>query len=131
MAFLDKLTELAVNVGDKANDALELSKLTIQQKNEEKCLTELKTKLGDLYLEMLRGFDEVPPEVQEVFGQICAAEQRLRTVTAEIERKRAEEAEARAGLPNYDEAEKRFCTQCGSALAVNARFCQSCGTQQN
>ena len=153
MELFDKLTELAVNVGGKANGALEMSRLTVQQKNEEKTLGELAQKLGELYLEILRGSDEIPEEVRPVFDEIIETEQRLHEVisaieakraeeAAAMEAKRAEEAAARAAVPNYggmkclgcgpeNASSAKFCAQCGVKLEVEVpkRFCVHCGMQ--
>lgn len=124
MAFLAKLNELAQNVGDKANGALETSKLKTQKQNDEKLLTECKQRLGEFYLEILRTGDSVPEAVQELYQQILETEKRLAETTAELDRRKAEEAAAYAGAPSYG---TQKCSSCGAEISLNAKFCPECG----
>ena len=124
MAFLAKLNEFAQNMGDKANGALETSKLKTQKQNDEKFLTECKQRLGEFYVYVLRTSDSVPEAVQELYQQILEAEKRLAEVTAELDRRKAEEAAAYAGAPSYG---TQKCPGCGAEISLNAKFCPECG----
>lgn len=124
MAFLAKINEIAQNVGDKANGALETSKLKTQKQNDEKLLIECRQQLGEFYLNMLRTSDSIPEPIQELYQKILDAEKRLTETTAELDRRKAAEAAAYAGAPSYG---TQKCPSCGADISLNARFCPECG----
>ncbi len=151
MALLDKLGELAKNVGDKTNELIETGRLSSRAKSEENAIDALKKELGQyIYSQYLEGrqYDET---VMEQCRNIQAAEEAVAELYAEIQKRKEESAKAvsettaacqncGAEVPKnaqfcsscgakIEAQEKEFCAQCGAELAPDARFCGSCGAK--
>lgn len=54
MAFLDKLTDAAAAIGDKANDAIEVTKLKTKINGEKKDLEGNFAQLGRIYYDLIK-----------------------------------------------------------------------------
>lgn len=85
MAFFDKISSLAKNVGDATNDALENTKLNGRIKAEEGKIAAQKSRLGTLYYEHLTAGRVIDAEVAEVLGLIAQSEAEIDAARAEIE----------------------------------------------
>lgn len=129
MAFLDKLNQVAKNIGDKTNDAIENTKLTQKVNAEKGSAGEDFKKIGEYYYNVFLSGGEVAPEVYE-FCQ--SAKQHLdaaATAQAEIERNKAEGAQPMQAASAQPVQAGGFCQNCGTPLAPGTKFCQGCGTK--
>ena len=79
MAFLDKLNDLAKNagtiakgVGDKAGDAVELSKLTAKAASEKGAAADAVKKIGEYYYKKFLEGGEIDEAVAEFFNEAKA-----------------------------------------------------------
>lgn len=72
MAFFDKLTDVATNIGDKASDVLETTKLKSKISSEKKAIEMELAEIGRIYYEKLKAGEEVTPETAEISARIDA-----------------------------------------------------------
>lgn len=63
MAFLDKLNQVAKQVGEKANDALETGKLSAKISAEKFAVADDLKKIGEYYYSRFAAGEEIAPEV--------------------------------------------------------------------
>lgn len=71
MSFLDKITDAAAILGDKANDAIETTKLKSRITSEKKAIELEMARLGRLYYEKMKEEGmELLPEAAEVSARI-------------------------------------------------------------
>lgn len=61
MAFLDKLTDAAAAIGDKASDAVEITKIKTKISGEKKDVEAELAKLGRIYYEKAKAGEELTP----------------------------------------------------------------------
>ena len=132
MAFLDKLNDLAKNIGAKTNDAIETTKLSSKISAERSAAGEDMKKIGQHYYAKYAAGESVDPEVLEFCVSAAAHDQSAAEAQAEIDRIRAENeaAKAAAAAPVVPPASAGVpCPACGSANAAGTRFCCSCGAK--
>lgn len=72
MAFLDKLTDVAANLTDKAGDAIETTKLKSKISSEKKAIELELAGIGRIYYEKMKAGEEVTPEAAEIAARIDA-----------------------------------------------------------
>ncbi len=121
MALFDKLSEIAKNVGDMTNDALENSRKNSQISAENKKIRQLKEEIGDYYFGKYKNAETLDEPVIGLCTQITASQEIISTLKAEIE------SVGRQTVAEQEES-KKFCTQCGAKNNVGAKFCVGCGT---
>lgn len=148
MAFFNKLNDLAKNIGDRTNDAIETGKLTAKIHTERNAASEDLKKIGEHYYHIFAAGGEVPEELAEIFQSAKAHFEAAESAQLEIDRIKAENAaeknaskEAEDGLgvaaavaaaapePEPAVPVKRFCSNCGTEAAGDTRFCSECGTK--
>lgn len=142
MAFFEKLGELAKNVGEMTNEALENSRKGSQITSETKKIRELKEQIGNYYWEEYQNGTRLYEPVQELCEEIKSSMEIIAALQEELEaaRKAQEETEIAAApaagnicpsCGNENGADVRFCAQCGQKLEETPaeRFCTSCGTK--
>lgn len=69
MAFLDKLTDAASMIGDKAGDAIEITKLKTKITGEKKAIERELAKIGRIYYERQKSGEEA---LSAEAAEICA-----------------------------------------------------------
>ena len=119
MAFLDKLGELARNVGDKTNEMLEVSRLSSKARSEENAVSERKRELGQYIFEKYLSGEQLDEGAMEYCRTIQAGEEAVEALNAEIQRLKA--------APVKEDA--TVCKNCGEALQGDAKFCPTCGAK--
>ena len=72
MAFLDKLTDAAATLTDKANDAVEITKIKTKINGEKKDIELELAKLGRIYYEKAKAGTELAPEEMEIVSRVNA-----------------------------------------------------------
>ena len=73
MSFLDKLTDAASTLGDKAGDAIEMTKLKSKINSEKKAIELEMAKIGRIYYEKMKNQEtELTPEAMEISSRIDA-----------------------------------------------------------
>lgn len=70
MAFLDKLTDAAAMIGDKASDAVETTKIKTKINGEKKDAEAELAKLGRIYYDKAKAGEVLTPEAQEIICRI-------------------------------------------------------------
>ena len=90
MAFFDKLNQVAKNIGDKASDTVETTKLNSKIKSERQAAAELLEKIGEYYYNLYAAGGEVAPEVLELCQTAKGHYDNIQNAQNEIERIKAE-----------------------------------------
>lgn len=129
MAFLDKLNQVAKNIGDKTNDAIETTRLSGKIRAEQEAAASDLQKIGEHYYHLFAAGGEAAPEVLEFCQSAKAHYDAAAEAQAEIERIKTE-AEAPAAPAVAAPAPAGVaCPSCGASNAPGTKFCQSCGTK--
>ena len=98
MGFFDQLGDFAKQVGDKTNDALEISKLNTKISAENAEIEKEKKKLSDALFERFARGEEVPEEVKEFCDNIKSHLLNIDGFKEEIEKVKAAAAERATNL---------------------------------
>jgi len=125
MAFFDKLNNLAKNVGDKANDAIEMTKLNSKINSEKSAITEDYKKIGEFYYEKYSNEHAFDTEVADFLSSIDAHKAAISEVEAQLKSLKEETAQQAV----QSSAGSVVCPSCGKANAVGIKFCSECGTK--
>lgn len=139
MAFLDRLNDIAKNIGDKTNDAIETTRLNSKIRSEQEAAAGDLQKIGEHYYNLFVVGGEAAPEVLEFCQSAKAHYDAAAEGQAEIERIRREtEApaapaaaapSASAPAASAPAAAGMACPSCGASNAPGTKFCQSCGAK--
>lgn len=132
MALLDKIGEFAKiaankteeitkTIGEKAEAALEIQKLTSLVGKEESKIESTYKKMGKMVWEKSQNCDCLPDE----FKEECEA---IKASLAAIDDLKFIIANIKATAFNGDEP-KTTCPNCGAAVGISAKFCSECGSK--
>lgn len=132
MALLDKIGEFAKiaankteeitkTIGEKAEAALEIQKLTSLVGKEECKIESTYKKMGKMVWEKSQNCDCLPDE----FKEECEA---IKASLAAIDDLKFKIANIKATAFNGDEP-KTTCPNCGAAVGISAKFCSECGSK--
>lgn len=132
MALLDKIGEFAKiaankteeitkTIGEKAEAALEIQKLTSLVGKEESKIESTYKKMGKMVWEKSQTCDCLPDE----FKEECEA---IKASLAAIDDLKFKIANIKATAFNGDEP-KTTCPNCGAAVGISAKFCSECGSK--
>lgn len=132
MALLDKIGEFAKiaankteeitkTIGEKAEAALEIQKLTSLVGKEESKIESTYKKIGKMVWEKSQNCDCLPDE----FKEECEA---IKASLAAIDDLKFKIANIKATAFNGDEP-KTTCPNCGAAVGISAKFCSECGSK--
>lgn len=122
MAFFDKLNTLAKNVGDKANDAIEITKLNSKINSEKTAISESFRKIGEYYYERYTSMHKFDSEVSEFLSSIDANNAAILELEAQVKFLKEETA------PEVS-ADSVICPSCGKANISGIKFCSECGAK--
>lgn len=78
---------------------------------------------------LYKGGNTFPPEMAEIFLAVDDVERRIDLKRQEIEKLRAEGAEAKEKVVEKVAEENLFCPQCGAKLQAGDVYCAKCGTR--
>jgi len=133
MAFLDKLGDIARNIGDKTSDVIETQKLNSKISSEKSAISESFRQIGDYYYKKYQAGELSDDGVAELFAAIDAHNQNIADAQAEIERIKAENAAQSAAAAPTQFASPSVatvtCPSCGKPNPVGTKFCADCGTK--
>lgn len=132
MALLDKIGEFAKiaankteeitkTIGEKAEAALEIQKLTSLVGKEESKIESTYKKMGKMVWEKSQNCDCLPDE----FKEECEA---IKASLAAIDDLKFKIANIKATAFNGDEP-KTTCPNCGASVGISAKFCSECGSK--
>ena len=129
MAFFDKISQAAKNIGDKTTDAFETTKLNSKINAEKNAAGEEYKKIGEFYYNIFANGGEVSPEVMEFCRTAKSHLDAAAEAQAEIDRIKAENEAAKAPAVVAASGGELVCGSCGAANAAGTRFCQNCGSK--
>ena len=132
MAFLDKLNQVAKNIGDRTNDAIESTKLNSKISAEQSAAIDEIRKIGEFYYNVFASGGEVAPEVMEFCQRAQQHYTAIRDAQAQIEQIRQQNEPAGAGNVQSEPAgavmqQGIVCPSCGMGNPAGTKFCQNCG----
>ena len=143
MALLSKLSGFAKNIGDKASEAIETTKLNSKISTEKNAVAECMRQIGEYYYEKyLTG--ECDPDIAELCAAIDGHNKAIADTQAEIARIQAEtaaqtqartasaapQAQASPALAQAPAAQAGFpCPSCGAINPPDTKFCAECGAK--
>jgi hypothetical protein len=135
MEFLDKLGDIVRNIGDKATDAIETTKLSGKISAEKNAISECMRQIGEYYYKKYQAGETGDANVTELYAAIDGHNAAITETQAEIARIQAEnaaktaQANTPAGAPGVPSptAGEITCPSCGKANAPGTKFCCECG----
>lgn len=127
MAFLDKLGDMAKNIGGKAGEAIEITKLNSQISSEKSATDGVLKKIGEYYYQKYQSGESLAEETAALCVEIDGHNAAINEAKAEIERIKTENANAAAPV-SVPVADGVVCPSCGKKNAPGTKFCQECGT---
>lgn len=129
MDLFNKLSGIAKNIGGKANEVVESTKLSVKISGEKDKVLENQRKIGEYYYQKLVGTPGVDADVKEYFDAITQSQADI----AEYEKQKDEEAQKNAGSifdTGAEEAPKEIiCPNCGAKNDPQNQYCYNCGAK--
>lgn len=133
MAFLEKLGDLAKNLGDKISDAIETGKLNSRINSEKAAANEELKKIGEHYYNIFLADGQAAPEVLAFCEAAKAHDETAAEAQAEIDRikseKELEKAAAAAPALLAPDTGMLTCDACGTGNPQGTKFCCQCGAK--
>lgn len=133
MAFLDKLNSIAKNVGDKANDTIEITKLNAKIAGEKSAINDLYKKIGEYYYEQHASGVAISPDAEELFAAVDASNKTIEEARAQIEAIKAAPVATVVLTPEVTVADETqqgvVCPSCGIVNNAGTKFCRECGAK--
>lgn len=133
MAFFDKITAAAKSAKESANTAIEVGKLNMKIKSESDSIEQFKAQIGDILWAQYQEGEVTDPRIIALCESITAANATIDQLQQQIEvLKTPVEPEEGESAPDEEGPQpvlERHCTQCGSVVAEESKFCSNCGAQ--
>ena len=129
MAFLDKLNDIAKNIGDKTGDALETTKLNSKISSESKEIAKLEQKIGEFYYGKYKTGEQLSSEITEIFAQIDTHNSAIAEAQAQINRIKSTNEAVKSIPPATASHDNYTCPNCGTVNDSSKKFCSGCGTK--
>jgi len=123
MAILNKIGNVAKNIGDKAGGVVETTKLNSKISAEKNLIEGVYKKIGEYYYLKHQSGEKLPKEAAALCAEIDGHNSAINDAKAEIERIKAETASPAASAATVS------CSACGSKNAAGRKFCQECGAK--
>jgi len=116
MAFMNKLGDLAKNIGEKTSDAFETTKFSAKIALEKNAVKDELEQIGKFYYDLYTQGGEVAPEVLEWCKQAKVHYDKI-----------AEYEEEKGRIKEENLPAKKQCPVCGIEVAADTKFCPVCG----
>ena len=126
MAFFDKLSEVAKNIGEKTNDAIETGKLSSKISSEKSAAEAEIQKIGVFYYEQFLQGIEVAEEISEYCNKAKEHYSAAEEAQAEIKKIKSEGLNSQTAASLHSLIK---CPTCGMENDSGTKFCGSCGTK--
>lgn len=134
MELFNKIGEIAKQTAEKANDALEVSKLNAKIRAERRNIEGLKIELGNILWTKYSQGQELDDEaksicqsIKECMDAIDALNDAIGTIRQERRPEAAQSCDT--GVGEVDPTQKA-CSACGESMPRASRFCGHCGAMQ-
>lgn len=127
MAFFNKLNDLAKNVGEKTNEAFEITRLNSKISNERSAISEAQKKIGEYYYAKHLAGENLDAGILE----FCSVADKSNRSISELQAQIAEiksEKDATAGTSNTASS-RLICGSCGISNTSDVKFCCECGAK--
>jgi len=128
--FFDKVGGLAKNLGNKASDSIETTKLNSKIKAEKTAIAQLQQKIGEYYCQLHQAGQPGDPGAAEWLAAVDGHIAAIAELQAEIARIQAEspapQAAAAAPVPDSQDVP---CRACGHENPAGTKFCGGCGAK--
>ena len=130
---------MAKNIGDKAGEAIETTKLNSKISSEMNAIDGIYKKIGEYYYQQYKSGASMPEETAAFCAKIDEHNTAIDEAKAEIERIKTANsgvaAPAAGGTvcPSCGKASTpgtNFCRECGTKLEAAGEFCVECGTKK-
>ena len=86
MDLFDKIGNIAKNIGDRTNDAIEITKLNAKIATEKSAVAEDLKKIGEFYYKKFADEEPIDTEIQEFCDNAASHYEAIEQAQAEIER---------------------------------------------
>lgn len=133
MDLFEKINEIARNVGDKANETIEITKINSRINDEKLKMNINYQKIGKHYYELFKAGQAPNLDVQDPCDEITASAARIDELKKELENIKHKTDAAKAAKANEDVAESAsesiVCPNCGHLNKQGTNFCGNCGTK--
>ena len=125
MAFLDKLGDLAKNVGEKTGDMVEITKLNSKISSEKSAIEGLKKQIGECCFNKYQEGGIIDEDIVAFCSSIAEHMDTISALQSEIQEIKGKKVEAAS-----PEAPKgNYCPSCGAENAPGCNFCGNCGAK--
>jgi hypothetical protein len=126
-AFFEKMGDSLKNLGNRASDSIEISKLNGKIKAEKAAIAELQGQIGAYYYRRHEAGQAGDPGAAEWIAAIDSHNAAVAELQAEIARI---QAEAETPAPEAPQgAPAALCAQCGQGNPPGTKFCGACGVR--
>ena len=117
MAFLNKISGMAKNIGDKAGDMVETTKLNSKINAENNAIAGIYRKIGEYFYQYYTSGKKLPKEAAELCAEIDGHNAAIDEAKAEIERIKAQNTTVAA--PPTSAAGGAVCPSCGKGYIIS------------
>ncbi|MCL2043278.1 MAG: zinc ribbon domain-containing protein [Treponema sp.] len=124
MALLNKLSDMAKNIGDKTSETVETAKLNSKISSEKNAIDGIYRKMGEHCYQQYKSGVSLPEGAAAFCAEIDKHNAAIDEANAEIERIKAQALAASAIA-----AGGVVCTSCSHANSPGIKFCQECGAK--
>ena len=127
MNLFGKIGDLARNIGDKATEAIETTKLNSKINAEKNEIAECLRGIGAIYYGKHQAGEATDGEIAELLSSIDGHNKIIEETQAEIARIQEESAALAASAEGDGGAQSVKCAACGEENPIGTKFCAECG----
>ncbi|MCL1974869.1 MAG: zinc ribbon domain-containing protein [Firmicutes bacterium] len=129
MAFFEKLNDIAKNIGDKASETIETTKLNSKISSAKTAIDGIYKKIGEHYYLQYKEGSNLSEEAMGFCAEIDTHNEAINEAKMEIERIKADNASAAPvqAAPIAQADSEIICSACGKENLPGTKFCMECG----